>query len=68
MEEAQKAGNARRLFQLIRAIGPRKTTFSSACSDEKRVVLVEKSENLGYQTSSSAAHPATTFLFEFADG
>ncbi|GAA56871.1 translin-associated factor X-interacting protein 1 [Clonorchis sinensis] len=37
MEEAQKAGNARRLFQLIRATGPQKPPVSETIKDRNEV-------------------------------
>ncbi|GAA48236.1 ATP-binding cassette transporter, partial [Clonorchis sinensis] len=46
MEEAQKAGNARRLFQLIRATGPRKPSVSETINDRNGVTILIKEERL----------------------
>ncbi|GAA53681.1 zinc finger protein 341 [Clonorchis sinensis] len=46
MEEAQKSGNARRLFQLIRATGPRKPPVSETIKDRNGVTISNKEERL----------------------
>ncbi|GAA51207.1 protein bicaudal C homolog 1 [Clonorchis sinensis] len=46
MEEAQKAGNARRLFQLIRATGPRKPPVNETVKDRKGKTILNKEERL----------------------
>ncbi|GAA54754.1 ATP-binding cassette transporter [Clonorchis sinensis] len=46
MEEAQKSGNARRLFQLIRATGPRKPPVSETIKDRNGVNISNKEERL----------------------
>ncbi|GAA52101.1 sorting nexin-1 [Clonorchis sinensis] len=42
MEEAHKSGNARRLFQLIRATGPRKPPVSETIKDRNGVTVSNK--------------------------
>ncbi|GAA47914.1 ATP-binding cassette transporter [Clonorchis sinensis] len=44
MEEAQKSGNARRVFQLIRATGPRKTPVRETIKDRNGVTISNKEE------------------------
>ncbi|GAA49321.1 ATP-binding cassette transporter [Clonorchis sinensis] len=46
MEEAHKSGNARRLFQLIRATGPRKPPVSETIKDRNGVTISNKEERL----------------------
>ncbi|KER28898.1 LOW QUALITY PROTEIN: hypothetical protein T265_13493, partial [Opisthorchis viverrini] len=46
MEEAQKAGNARRLFQLIRATGPRKPPVSESIKHQNGTTISNKEERL----------------------
>ncbi|GAA49448.1 ATP-binding cassette transporter [Clonorchis sinensis] len=46
MEETQKAGNARRLFQLIRATGPRKPPVSETIKDRNGTTISNKEERL----------------------
>ncbi|GAA54203.1 vacuolar protein sorting-associated protein 54, partial [Clonorchis sinensis] len=46
MEEAQKSGNALRLFQLIRATGPRKPPVSETIKDRNGVTISNKEERL----------------------
>ncbi|GAA49414.1 Rho GTPase-activating protein 39, partial [Clonorchis sinensis] len=46
MEEAQKSGNARRLFQLIRATGPQKPPVSETIKDRNGVTISNKEERL----------------------
>ena len=46
MEEAQKAGNARKLFQLIRATGPRKPSVSEVIKNANGSVIFNKEERL----------------------
>ncbi|GAA54902.1 ATP-binding cassette transporter, partial [Clonorchis sinensis] len=46
MEEAQKAGNTRRLFQLIRATGTRKPFVSENIKDRNGVTISNKEERL----------------------
>ncbi|GAA56659.1 ATP-binding cassette transporter [Clonorchis sinensis] len=46
MEEAHKSGNARKLFQLIRATGPRKPPVSETIKDRNGVTISNKEERL----------------------
>ncbi|GAA56625.1 translation initiation factor 5 [Clonorchis sinensis] len=46
MEEAQKAGNARRLFQLIRATGPRRPPVSKTMKHQNGKIISNKEECL----------------------
>ncbi|KER31187.1 hypothetical protein T265_02512 [Opisthorchis viverrini] len=46
MEEAQKAGNTRRLFQLIRATGPRKPPVSETIKHQNGTTISNKEECL----------------------
>ncbi|GAA54801.1 E3 ubiquitin-protein ligase KCMF1, partial [Clonorchis sinensis] len=46
MEEDQKSGNARRLFQLIRATGPRKPPVSETIKDRNGVTISNKEERV----------------------
>ncbi|KER23675.1 hypothetical protein T265_14585, partial [Opisthorchis viverrini] len=46
MEEARKAGNARRLFQLIRATGPRKPPVSESIKHQNGTTISNKEERL----------------------
>ncbi|GAA51452.1 ATP-binding cassette transporter [Clonorchis sinensis] len=42
MEETQKDGNARRLFQLIRVIGPWRLLVSGATKDQSGAIILNK--------------------------
>ncbi|GAA48298.1 ATP-binding cassette transporter [Clonorchis sinensis] len=46
MEEAQKSGNARRLFQMIGATGPRKPPVSETIKDRIGLTIWNKEERL----------------------
>ena len=46
MEEAQNSGNARKLFQLIRATGPRKPTVSEIIKNGDGSIIVNKEERM----------------------
>ena len=46
MEQAQKSGNARKLFQLIRATGPRKPTVSEVVKDKNGSIIFNQGERL----------------------
>ncbi|KER30501.1 hypothetical protein T265_03110 [Opisthorchis viverrini] len=46
MEEAQKAGNSRRLFQLIRATGPRKPPVNETIKHQNGTIISNKEERV----------------------
>ena len=46
MEAANNAGHVRRLFQLIRAIDPRKPPVSEASNDKQGTIITNKEERL----------------------
>ncbi|KER26372.1 hypothetical protein T265_06356 [Opisthorchis viverrini] len=66
MEEAQKAGNARRLFQLIRATGPRKPPVSESIKHQNGTTISNKEERLDrwaeYSEQQMSWPPAGTHL------
>ncbi|GAA52383.1 hypothetical protein CLF_107968 [Clonorchis sinensis] len=66
MEEVQKAGNARRLFQLIRAPGPRKPPVSETFNDKTGVIILNKGDCLDrwaeYDEQQLSWPPAATHL------
>ncbi|KER25885.1 hypothetical protein T265_06740 [Opisthorchis viverrini] len=66
MEEAQKAGNARRLFQLIRVTGPRKPTVSETITHQNGTIISNKEERpdrwAEYFEQQMSWPPAGTYL------
>ncbi|KER30225.1 LOW QUALITY PROTEIN: hypothetical protein T265_13208 [Opisthorchis viverrini] len=66
MEDAQKAGNARRLFQLIRAAGTRKPPVSETIKHQNGTTISSKEERLDrwaeYFEQQLSCSPAGTHL------